>query len=36
MESLPNSIELEMYTHQASRLQESLKRQMEFELEAVE
>jgi voltage-gated potassium channel Kch len=32
MESLPNSIELEMYTHQANRLRQSLSRQLGFEL----
>lgn len=32
MESLPNSIELEMYTHQANRLRQTLSRQLEFEL----
>ncbi|MDG2389843.1 MAG: NAD-binding protein [Planctomycetaceae bacterium] len=36
IESLPNSIELKMYTHQASRLKKSLKPQLEFELELVE
>lgn len=35
MDSLPNSIELEMYTHQASRLKATLSRQLEFELESV-
>lgn len=32
MESLPKSIELEIYTHQAKRLRQSLSKQLDFEL----